>query len=275
LSSIFATLPGAPLPMADGDLYELEDKLTLRPLLAIIPARGGSKGLPGKNLRPLAGLPLIAHSIRLAALCPEIDHCVVSTDSEEIAAVARAHGGDVPFMRPAELAQDDTPTWPALQHALREMEERLQLTFGSVLLLQPTSPGRVPQDIVRALAMLASDAAAVGVIAVSEPRFNPRWVCVEEVSGYMKQLIPAFSAYARRQDVPPAFRINGLLYLWRRDYVANEDSLRLYETPHRMLVVPEERAVDIDELGDFVLAELLIRESILKFPWLHSAREGA
>ncbi len=228
--------------------------------------------MPGKNIRPLAGLPLIAHSIRLAALCPEIDHCVVSTDSEEIAAVAQAHGADVPFMRPTELARDDSPAWPVLQHALREMERRLQVTFGSVLLLQPTSPGRIPQDIVRALEILASDPAAVGVLAVSEPHFNPRWVCVEEVGGYMKNLVPATPAYTRRQDVPPVFRINGLLYLWKRDHVANESAPRYYDARHRMLVVPEERAVDIDTLRDFTFAELLIREGILQFPWLRVGR---
>ena len=93
-------------------------------VLAIIPARGGSKGLPGKNVRPLAGLPLIAHSIRFAKTCPEIDTCIVSTESQDIAEAARQLGGSVPFMRPTELAQDDTPTWPVLRHALSWMEEK-------------------------------------------------------------------------------------------------------------------------------------------------------
>src|SRR5215218_3886475 len=96
--------------------------MSAHPILAIIPARGGSKGLPGKNIRPLAGLPLIAHSLRLAAMCPEITRCVVSTDDPAIADVARAHGGDVPFIRPRELAGDDTPMMPVLQHALSEVE---------------------------------------------------------------------------------------------------------------------------------------------------------
>ena len=93
-------------------------------MLAVIPARGGSKGLPGKNIRQFAGLPLIVHSIRMAELCREIDDCVVSTDSEEIAEVARKYGAKVPFLRPAELARDDTPMWPVLQHALHEMERQ-------------------------------------------------------------------------------------------------------------------------------------------------------
>jgi CMP-N,N'-diacetyllegionaminic acid synthase len=248
--------------------------LSLRPLFAVIPARGGSKGLPGKNIRPLAGLPLIAHSIRLAGLCPEIDHCIVSTDSEEIAAVARAHGALVPFIRPAELGRDDTPMWAVLQHALREMECRLGITFGSLLLLDPTSPGRIPQDIVQATKILELDPAAAGVLAVSEPHFNPRWVCVEEAGGYMKQLVTTTRAYVRRQDVPPVYRINALLYLWKRDYVVNEKALRLYDDPHRMLVVPEERAIHIDEPQDFALADLLVREGIIRLPWLPSVQES-
>jgi N-acylneuraminate cytidylyltransferase len=248
--------------------------LSLRPILAVIPSRGGSKGLPGKNILPFAGLPLIAHSVRLAALCPEIDRCIVSTDSEQIAAVARQHGADVPFLRPPELAQDDTPMWPVLQHALREVERQTGMQFGSLLLLDPTSPGRTPGDVTDALRILESDPHAAGVVAVSEPAFNPRWVCVEEVGEYMKQLVPQTHSYVRRQDVPPAYRVNALLYLWRRDHVMNEDAPRFYEIPHRILVVPEERAIHIDEPRDFALAELLVREGFVKFPWLSTPANG-
>jgi CMP-N,N'-diacetyllegionaminic acid synthase len=248
--------------------------LSLRPILAVIPSRGGSKGLPGKNILLFAGLPLIAHSVRLAALCPEIDRCIVSTDSEQIAAVARQHGADVPFLRPPELAQDDTPMWPVLQHALREVERQTGMQFGSLLLLDPTSPGRTPGDVTEALRILESDPHAAGVVAVSEPAFNPRWVCVEEVGKYMKQLVPQTHSYVRRQDVPPAYRVNALLYLWRRDHVMNEDAPRFYEIPHRILVVPEERAIHIDEPRDFALAELLVREGFVKFPWLSTPANG-
>ena len=248
--------------------------MSLRPILAVIPSRGGSKGLPGKNILPFAGLPLIAHSVRLAALCPEIDRCIVSTDSEQIAAVARQHGADVPFLRPPELAQDDTPMWPVLQHALREVERQTGMQFGSLLLLDPTSPGRTPGDVTDALRILESDPHAAGVVAVSEPAFNPRWVCVEEVGEYMKQLVPQTHSYVRRQDVPPAYRVNALLYLWRRDHVMNEDAPRFYEIPHRILVVPEERAIHIDEPRDFALAELLVREGFVKFPWLSTPANG-
>jgi N-acylneuraminate cytidylyltransferase len=246
----------------------LEAGVSLRPLLAVIPARGGSKGLPGKNIRPLAGLPLIAHSIRLAERCPEIDRCIVSTDSEEIASVARAYSAEVPFLRPAELAQDDTPMWIVLQHALGQMERRDNQRFGALLLLQPTAPCRLPEDVSRALEMLDADSSAVGVVGVSEPNFNPRWVCVEESGGHMKRLVPEYTNYTRRQDVPPVYRVNGLLYLWRRDHVVHSSAPRYFEEPHGMLVVPEIRAGDIDTAQDLAMMELLLREGLIQLPWL-------
>lgn len=239
------------------------------PMLAIIPARGGSKGLPGKNVRRLGGLPLIAHSIRMAAGCKLIARTVLSTDSEEIAAVGREHGADVPFLRPAELAEDDTPMWPVLQHALKVVEAADGVRYGSVLLLDPTSPGRACEDVKRAVAMLEEDASAVGVIAVSQPHFNPRWVCVEgDEHGYMRKAFSDTQSYSRRQDVPPVYRINGCLYLWRRDYLAESATMQLHEARHHMLVMPEERAVHIDELHDFQMAEILLREGMIQFPWL-------
>jgi CMP-N,N'-diacetyllegionaminic acid synthase len=248
--------------------------VSLGPVLAIVPARSGSKGLPGKNLRPLAGLPLIAHSILLAKLCPEIDRCIVSTDSEDIAAVARLHGAEVPFLRPSSLAGDQTPMWPVLQHTVRELEERDGKHFGSVLLLQPTAPCRLPEDVTRAIALLEADIRAVGVIAVSEPEFNPRWVCVEERDGYMKRLFQESATYARRQDVPPVYRINGLLYLWRHEHVLNASAPHYDENPHRMLVVPELRAGDIDTEQDLIMLELLLRERLIELPWLAATSTG-
>jgi CMP-N,N'-diacetyllegionaminic acid synthase len=248
--------------------------VSLHPVLAVIPARGGSKGLPGKNIRTFAGLPLIAHSISLARLCPEIDRCIVSTDSEQIASVAREHGGEVPFLRPAELSQDTTPTWPVLQHALREMEAREKMHFETLLLLDPTSPGRLPEDVTRALGMLEADPHAVGVVAVSEPHFNPRWTCVEDRDGYMVQSFPSGQTYLRRQDVPRTYRINALLYLWRRDHVLTETEHCMHTKPHLMLLVQEERAVHIDGHHDFRIAELMVREGLVTFPWLRREAAG-
>lgn len=242
--------------------------MSVRPVLAIVPARGGSKGLPAKNLRPLAGLPLIAHSILFTKLCPEIDRCIVSTDSEEIADVARRYGADVPFLRPAHLATDEAAMWPVLQHAVREVEREQGLRFEFVLLLQPTAPCRIPEDVSRALSLLQEDSNAVGVVAVSEPEFNPRWVCVEERNGYMQSLFPESEACVRRQDVPTVYRVNGLLYLWRSDYLLNAAAPQYDEKPHRMLLVPDLRALDIDTERDLLICELLIREGLIQLPWL-------
>ena len=243
--------------------------MSVRPVLAVIPCRGGSKGLPGKNIRPLAGLPLLAHSIFLSKLCGEIATCVVSTDSEEIAVIARDHGGNVPFLRPAALATDDTPMWPVLQHALAEMELRNHCRYGSVLLLSPTSPGRWPEDVTKAIQILEQDDRAIGVVGASKPTFNPRWVCVDiAADGYMHHSFPDGKTYVRRQDVPQVYRFNGCLYLWRRDHVATSKEPRYFDLPHRMLEIPESRAVDIDSLEDLQLTELMLREGLIRFPWL-------
>ena len=223
-------------------------------------------GLPGKNLRPLAGLPLIVHSIRMAAMTPEIDECVVSTDSGEISGVARSHGGNVPFIRPAELAADTTPTMPVLLHALLEVERATGKKFESVLLLQPTNPSRLPEDVTTAVALLENSPEAAGVVAVSEPAFNPRWVCVEEREGFLARSF-ATSSYERRQDVPPVYRINGLLYLWRRSHILAPGA-DPWAAPHKMLVVPEDRVIDIDTAHDLQRAELMLREGMIRVPWL-------
>jgi len=246
---------------------------TARPILAVIAARGGSKGLPRKNVRVLAGLPLIAHSILFAKLCPQIERCVVSTDDAGIAATAREFGAEVPFLRPAELARDDTPSLAVVQHALREMEIRDGRRFESVLLLQPTSPARLPEDVTRAMALLEEDGEAAGVVAVSEPEFNPRYVCVEEKNGYASAAFPREAHYIRRQDVPAVYRINGLIYLWRRDFLLQASAETLFEAPHCMLVIPRERAIDIDDLFDFQVAELLLREGLVTLPWLTAKAE--
>ena len=241
--------------------------MSVRPILAVIPARGGSKGLPGKNIRPMGGLPLIAHSIKLAAMCPEIDRVVVSTDSEEIASVARAHGGVVPFLRPAELARDESPMMPVLAHALATMQEKDGREYASVLLLDPTSPGRLPEDVTRAVAMLDARADLDGVIACSKPTFNPFWVGVVEKDGVMA---PAMGSgrYLRRQDVPAFLRINGALYLWRRAFVARAESW--LDGKQLALEIPEERAFSIDDLHEFQVAEALLARGLIRFPWLEA-----
>jgi len=236
-------------------------------VLAVIPARGGSQGLPGKNIRPFAGLPLIAHSIRLAKLCPEIDRCIVSTDSEKIAKVARAQGGEAPFLRPAELARSDTPMWPVLKHALAAVEKEDGRSYDYLLLLDPTSPTRLPADVREASRRLAARPDVDGILSVSKPHYSPIWHTVVEKDELMKDFIEDSSRYARRQDVPEVFVINGLLYLWRAALVRSRDGWR-HEGKHLMLETPESRAVSIDDLEQFERTELLVKGGAIKLPWL-------
>lgn len=242
--------------------------MTVGPVLGIIPARGGSKGLPGKNVKPLAGLPLIAHSVRFAALTPLLDRCIVSTDDATIAEVATAYGGEVPFRRPAHLAADDTPMIPVLRHGLQAMEAACGHAFAAVVLLDPTSPGRLPEDLASAMAMLAADPVAQGVIAVSPPAFNPRWTCVEEQGGFMAMAFPSQHPYTRRQDVPPVYRINATLYVWRRDFLLSPAADHWQAAPHRLLIIPDERAFHIDTPADFRLADLMLTHGLVSLPWL-------
>jgi CMP-N,N'-diacetyllegionaminic acid synthase len=237
-------------------------------VLAVVPARGGSKGLPGKNVRPLMGVPLIAHTILMARSCRCIDRLVVSTDSDEIATVARAFGADVPFMRPVQLAQDDTPIWPVLQHALNVIEEAGPRRYDYLLLLDPTSPGRLPEDIEGALAKLRAVPGADGIVGVSRPAFNPIWTCVVERDGWMADLIDAGATYTRRQDVPAAFRINAMLYLWRTAFVRGAATSWRVGARNLLYETPELRSLHIDSPEDFAHAELLLHSGAVRLPWL-------
>lgn len=239
-------------------------------VLAVIPARGGSKGLPGKNTLLFAGLPLIAHSIMFARQCQEIERVLVTTDSEEIAGVAKAFGGDAPFLRPQELAQHDTPMWPVLRHALATAEELDGKRYQWLLLLDPTSPARERNDLTEALQQLQGSPSADGIISVSRPPFNPVWHCVVQRDGVMADLFEGGGHYHRRQDVPVVYRINGVLYLWRTDFVRTQQSDWRGQGRHLLYEIPDVRAISIDDLNGFRQAELLVKEGLIRFAWLES-----
>jgi N-acylneuraminate cytidylyltransferase len=235
-------------------------------VLAVVPARGGSKGLPGKNIRPLAGVPLLVHSLRAAALTPGVSRCVVSTDSEEIAEIAKRHGGDVPFLRPAELAGDTTPTGPVLAHALAAAEEDGS-TYDAVLLLEPTSPCRSPERMGAAIAQLLSDEHVDGVVSVSEPTFNPIAVGVrEEPDGTLRRYSPAAAGMTRRQDAPTFLRLNGNFYVWKSDFIRRLQRSWLDEGVHRGFEIPEKEAFSIDDEYEFELIEALVRAEFIQLP---------
>ena len=237
-------------------------------VLAVIPARGGSKGLTGKNIRNFAGLPLIAHSVLLAGMCEEIDRLVVSTDDSAIAAVAREYGADVPFLRPPDLSQDDTPLWPVLRHALDAVERVDGREYAYLVLLDPTSPTRMPEDVTMALRRLSQTPDADGIVSVSQPDFNPLWHCVVDKDGWMTDLISGASNYDRRQDVPAAYRINGTLYIWKTSFVRNNEVEWRRAGRHLMHLINDIRAVSIDTIDEFRRAELLVTQGLIDLPWL-------
>ena len=236
-------------------------------LLVVIPARGGSKGLPGKNIRPFLGIPLMAHTILFARMCPPIDRLIVSTDSKEIAAVALEYGAEVPFLRPSQLAQDDTPMWPVLRHALETMEGQGS-RYTHLLLLDPTSPFREPSDLAGACERLNEVPEADGIIGVSRPFFNPLWHCVVEEEGWMKDLFPEGHLWESRQETPAVYRINGSIYLWKTEFLHRENASWRKNGRHLLFEMPETRAVSIDTQEEFERAELLVRKGLVSLSWL-------
>ena len=239
-------------------------------VLAVIPARGGSKGLPGKNIRPFAGLPLIAHSVLFARMCPEIDRCIISTDSEEIADVARQYGADVPFQRPAELADDDTAMGPVLQHALAYVEEEEGKAFDMLLLLDPTCPAREPSDISGSVQRLIDAPTADGVIGVSPMEYSAHWECVVEQNGWMNGLIEGAEKFVRRQDVPIVYHINGLVYIWRTNYLRTQIQNWRETDKHVIYVIPETRIVSINTLFEFDRGDVMVKSGLINLPWLNN-----
>lgn len=224
-------------------------------ILATISARGGSKGVPGKNIRPLGGLPLIAWSIREGLRSAYIDRLVVSSDDEGILAVARAHGAETPFVRPAELARDDTPGVDPVLHAVEALKPD---AYDYVVLLQPTSPLRTVEDIDGCIRACV-DGDHPCVLTVTEPDKSPYFMFNMDAGGLLSPLIPQERYHTRRQDLPRVFAPNGAVYVADCAWLAKT---RSYLTPEtRGFEMPKERAQDIDDLLDFDICELLLKKN--------------
>ena len=221
-------------------------------LLALIPARGGSKGIPRKNIRPFCGKPLLQWSIDVALSSPSVDRLVVSTDDPEIAEVARAGGAEVPFLRPLELATDTTPGIAPVLHALQLLPE-----VSEVLLLQPTSPLRQVDDV-EAIVALHRQAGHDAVVSVVPSSKHPAWM-FSLSSGQVLEPLVAHSDVACRQQLSPAYALNGALYLASRTVLERE---RSFLTPDTMgYVMPPERSVDIDSALDWQWGEFLMQQT--------------
>ena len=225
-------------------------------VFALIPARGGSKGIPRKNVKPLAGKPLIAWTIEAARAARSVARVIVSTEDGEIADVARQHGAEVPFMRPPELASDSAASVDVVLHAIDWLADHEHVQPDLVLLLQPTSPLRIAQDIDAAVDLQRARRAAA-IVSVCMAPHPPEWLRRLGPDG---ELLPwhAGPEPLRRQDAVLAYLVNGALYLVQTAVLREEKTL----SPSRTLayVMPPERSLDIDTPWDFHLADLVLKE---------------
>ena len=227
-------------------------------VLGIITARGGSKGIPGKNLKLLAGKPLLAYTVETARRSGALDRVILSTEDEAIATAGRDLGCDVPFMRPLDLAHDDTPHLPVIQHATRWMQERINYHPDAVMVLQPTSPLRTGDDIAAAVDLLGRSGAD-SVLSVNEipAHAHPMRALRLDQAGNAVLFVsgePVRKRINRRQDLPEAWVMNGAIYACRtRVLFAAEPSL--YGNRVVAYRMPAARSISIDDLEDWAAAE--------------------
>lgn len=225
--------------------------------IAFIFARGGSKGVPGKNIKLLDGKPLIAHSIELALCCANIETVIVSTDDAAIAAVGREYGAEVPFMRPPELATDSAPEWLAWRHAI-EWVQKDRGHFDVFVSLPATSPFRDVCDVESCMRSLTEDPAADIAITVKDADRSPYFnMVVLDPAGYAGLVIKPEGNISRRQDAPPVYDITTVAYAARPSFVLRANGI--FEGNIRTVRVPAERALDIDTPYDFMLAQAITK----------------
>jgi CMP-N,N'-diacetyllegionaminic acid synthase len=232
--------------------------MSVNRILALIPARGGSKGIPRKNLRLLHGDPLIAHSIRTAKSCSQLSRIVVSTDDPEISRVALQYGADVPFLRPPELSTDSAKSVDVAIHALNMVELEQKTEYDAVCLLEPTSPLRTPADVAAALDLLSTSQAdaVVSVYRIESP--HPIKTLKIDNDRLVPFIADRWKPNLTRQELPSVFAVNGAVYCIRRDPLIAHRSF--WGTNAAPYVMPEERSVNIDNEFDLALAEFLLQQ---------------
>jgi CMP-N-acetylneuraminic acid synthetase len=225
-------------------------------------ARGGSKGVPGKNIKLLAGKPLIAHAIEIGLATPNVETLIVSTDDLAIAEVARAHGAEVPFMRPLGLALDHSPEWLAWRHAINWYRDQ-RGEFDVFVSLPTTSPFRTVQDVASTIQALTSSEDVDIAITVTEANRSPYFNMVKiDPNGYSQLVIPPATNVVRRQDAPEVFDITTVAYAARPQFVLESDSI--FAGRVRAVQVPKDRSLDIDTPFDFLVAEALATQMLRK-----------
>ena len=229
--------------------------------LAVIPARGGSKSVPQKNIRILGEKPLIVHTIETSNASKRISRTIVSTDDEKIASIARSFGADVPFVRPAELATDDANAIDVIKHALIEVEKsKSNVEYNAVVMLQPTSPFRLVNDIDDALKLLEKSEADSVISVVAVNGYHPaRMKYLDEDRLIDPSFVEAYENQPR-QELKPIFIRNGAIYATRRDVLLN-GSFKGRDS--RAWIMPFNRSINIDTEMDFRFAEWLLKEKFI------------
>lgn len=224
-------------------------------VIAIIPARGGSKGIPRKNIKDLNGKPLIAYTIEEAQKSKYIDRIVVSTENEEIAQVSKSFGAEVPYLRPKELANDNSPLVECIIDMVNYLKIRENFMPDYVCVLQCTTPLRTFKDIDGAIEKIVN-IATDGVVSVCEAEVNPYWTNVFD-GDELKYFIEEGKQITRRQDLPKIYRINGAVYVVKVEILVNDRTLE----PSRStgFIMEASKSIDIDNIKDFLLAEILIK----------------
>ncbi|MBI4589775.1 MAG: acylneuraminate cytidylyltransferase family protein [Candidatus Rokubacteria bacterium] len=231
-------------------------------VFGIIPARGGSKRLPGKNLRVLGRMSLLGHAVASACEASTLDRFIVSTDSAEIADEARRHGAEVPFLRPPELATDDAAMVPVLQHAVSWLEATAGIRPDLVVTLQPASPFRTGTDIDRTVRKLL-ETGADSAQTVTEAAYHPFFMSALDGDRAIP-LFPDGHKFVRRQDAPPVYQPSGAVYVTRYHVLMKQG--RVLGEDNRAVVTGFEASVNIDTEWDFLLAQLILREGRAAVP---------
>jgi CMP-N,N'-diacetyllegionaminic acid synthase len=233
-------------------------------MLGVIPARKGSKGVKGKNIRLLNGRPLIAHTIEVA-MKAKLERLIVSTDSEEIADIARKFGAEVPFLRPDDLATDEAPMVPTLLHAMEWFDQCVR-PCRAVVLFQPTSPFRDVETIEKALLTFEKENCDV-LMSLNEAQKHPLWMKVirnNQVEPFLPNIMPP----SRRQELNPVYTLNGCIFIWRREALLKRRDLnaggplQLEDEKIGHVLLEQKEAFEIDSEIDFLTAEIIAKQGV-------------
>lgn len=224
-------------------------------IIAVVPARGGSKAITGKNIKEIAGKPLIAWTLEEAKRSIYIDRTVVSSDSMEILTVAKKYGGDIPFVRPSAYAKDDTPGVVPILHALQNIKE----LYDYVIVLQPTSPLRIASDIDGAIQFCVENNCPA-VVSVVEVDKSPFWMYFVGDNGQMSRVLDVNQPVYQRQLLPQIFIPNGAVYIASVSWFLSTEKFITSET--RSYVMSKENSIDIDDSYDWGIAEMMMQKRL-------------